>query len=66
MARAAATAYEVILEYLEDAGERIMDLNPLKLKQKKLNLLIDDDDDEDEVSSSSNDGVADLSSPYRV
>ena len=64
MARAAATAYEVILEYLEDAGERIMDLNPLKLKQKKPNLLIDDD--EDEVNSSSNDGVADLSSPYRV
>ena len=55
MARAVATAYEVILEYLEDAGERIMDLNPLKLKQKKPNLFTDDDG---KVSSSSNGEVA--------
>ena len=39
MARAAATAYEVILEYLGDAGDRIVKaIDPLKMKQKKLNL----------------------------
>jgi len=45
VARAAATAYEVILEYLEDGVDRIKAINPLKMKQKKLNLLTDHDED---------------------
>ena len=52
MARAAATAYEVIPEW-EDAGERINNLHPLKLKQKKPSLLIDDDDDDEDKEAGS-------------
>jgi len=43
--KATATAYDVILEYLEDGVDRIKAINPMKIKHKKLNLLTDNDED---------------------
>lgn len=48
IAKAAATAYEILEEYVEEAGDQLKALNPLKAKQKKINLLTDDDDDDEE------------------
>ena len=46
MARAAATAYEVMMEYLGDTGDRIVKaIDPLKMKQKKLNLSTNSDEE---------------------
>jgi len=42
IAKAAATAYEILQEYLEDMGDQLKGLNPLK--EKKINLLTDDDE----------------------
>lgn len=47
MARAAATAYEMLQEYLDEAEDRLKDFNPLKTKQK-INLLTETDDEEEE------------------
>lgn len=48
MARAAANAYEMLEEYLEEAGDHLKALNPLRTKEKKINLLTDSDDEEEE------------------
>lgn len=53
IAKAAATAYEMLVEYLEDAVDQLKALNPLKAKERKINLLTDSDDEE-EVSYHSN------------
>ena len=45
IAKAAATAYEILQEYLEDMGDQLKALNPLK--EKKINLLTDSDDDDE-------------------
>lgn len=47
VAKAAATAYEMLLDYSEEAVDQLKALNPLK--EKKINLLTDSDDDEEEV-----------------
>ena len=48
MAKAAATAYEMLEEYLEEAGDHLKALNPLRAKERKINLLTDSDDEEEE------------------
>lgn len=48
VAKAAATAYEMLEEYSEEARDCLKALNPLKAKEKKINLLTDDDDEEEE------------------
>lgn len=47
IAKAAATAYEMLVEYLEDAVDQLKALNPLKAKERKINLLTDSDDEEE-------------------
>lgn len=49
VAKAAATAYEILEEYAEEARDCLNALNPLKAKEKKINLLTDDDEEEEEV-----------------
>ena len=48
MAKAAVTAYEMLEEYIEEAGDHLKALNPLRTKEKKINLLTDSDDEEEE------------------
>ena len=47
IAKAAATAYEMLVEYLEDAVDQLKALNPLRGKERKINLLTDSDDEEE-------------------
>ena len=49
VAKAAATAYEMLEEFLEDALDQLKALNPLRAKERKINLLTDSDDEEEEV-----------------
>ena len=51
MAKAAADAYEMLQEYLEDVGDQLKAINPLKKREKKINLLTDTDEEEDEEVS---------------
>lgn len=46
-AKACASAYETLQEHLEEAGDHLKTLNPLKMKEKKINLLTDSDDDDE-------------------
>jgi len=52
--KAAVNAYEAILEYLDNASDRIVKaIDPLNLKHKKLNLSTDSDKEVRPVSNPS-------------
>ena len=44
--KAAAIAYEMLIEYLEDARDQLKEQNPLRAKERKINLLTDSDEEE--------------------